>query len=142
MGCYNSCVVQGPVDKVWSALRNFHDMSWAPGVVEKLDRVGEATGTGIGARRIINGVFHETLLALSDVDRELKYSIDNGPGPVAKEQVTNYVGIVRVFPVTDGNATFVEWSSSWQDSKGGVKEFCDPIYKALLDALQKHFAGA
>lgn len=142
MGCYNSCVVQGPVDQVWSALRNFHDMSWAPAVVEKLDRAGKAAADQIGARRVLNGVFHETLLALNDVDRELKYSIDDGPGPVAKDQVASYVGIVRVFPVTDGNATFVEWSSSWQDSKGGVKEFCDPIYMALLGSLQKHFAAS
>jgi hypothetical protein len=140
VGCYNSCVVQGPVDKVWSALRNFHDMSWAAGVIEKLEPVGETGGTRIGARRILNGVFPETLLALDDVNRELKYSIDDGPGPVAKDQVAGYVGTVRVFPVTDGNGTFVEWSSSWQDSKGGVKEFCDPIYQALLGALQKHFS--
>ena len=140
MGCYNSCVVQGSVEDVWSALRNFHDLSWAPGVVEKLERVGEAAADQIGARRVLNGVFHETLLSLNDVERELKYSIDDGPGPVAKDQVANYVGVVRVFRVTDGNATFVEWSSSWQDSKGGVKEFCDPIYQALLGALQKHFS--
>ena len=44
--------------------------------------------------------------------------------------------------MTDGNATFVEWSSSWQDSKGGVTEFCDPIYKALLDSLKKHFTAS
>ncbi len=93
------------------------------------------------ARRILNGVFHETLLSLNDVDRELKYSIDDCHGPVAKDQVSSYVGIVRVFPVTDGNATFVGWSSSWQDSKGGVKEFCDPIYSALLGSLQTHFAA-
>ena len=43
--------------------------------------------------------------------------------------------------MTDGDATFVEWSSSWQDSQGGVKEFCDPIYKALLDSLKQHFAA-
>jgi hypothetical protein len=60
---------------------------------------------------------------------------------VAKERVTNHVGIVRVFPITDGNGTCVEWSSSWQDSKGEVKEFCDPICKSLLDSLQKHFAA-
>ena len=55
--------------------------------------------------------------------------------------MTNHVGIVRVFPITDGNGTCVEWSSSWQDSKGEVKEFCDPICKSLLDSLQKHFAA-
>ena len=33
MGCYNSCIVEGPVDRVWALLRNFHDLTWATGVV-------------------------------------------------------------------------------------------------------------
>ena len=139
MGCYNSYVVNAPADRVWSALRNFHDLSWASGVVQSVDRVGAVAGDQIGARRVLNGAFHETLLALNDSDRELKYRIDDGPDAVSKANVSGYIGQVRVMPVTDANGTFVEWSSSWQDSKGGVKEFCDPIYKALLDALKKHF---
>lgn len=141
MGCYNSCVVSAPVDKVWSSLRNFHDLSWAPDVVQKVDRVGVALSNQIGARRILNDVFHETLVALNDADRQLKYSIDDGPDAVSKDRVSGYVGTIRVQPITDGNATFVEWSSTWQDSKGGVKEFCDPVYQALLRALQRHFAA-
>ena len=35
MGCYNSCVVSAPVDRVWTALRDFHDMSWAPQVITR-----------------------------------------------------------------------------------------------------------
>ena len=70
----------------------------------------------------------------------MRYSIDDGPDAVSKDKVSGYIGQVRVFPVTDQDHTFVEWSSTWTDSSGGVKEFCDPIYKALLDALQKSFA--
>jgi len=142
MGCYNSCVVNAPVATVWSSLRDFHNLSWAPDVVQTVERVGDAAGTQVGARRVLNGAFHETLLALNDAERELSYSIDDGPDAVSKANVTGYIGKVRVLPVTDRNAAFVEWSSSWQDSKGGVKEFCDPIYKALLDALKKHFDAA
>jgi len=39
MGCYNSCLVNAPVDRVWSALRNFHDLSWAGGVVQSVERI-------------------------------------------------------------------------------------------------------
>ncbi len=140
MGCYNSCVVNAPVDRVWTALRDFHDMSWAPQVITSLEKVGDATGDQIGAKRLLNGVFHETLRGLDDTDRVVTYSIDDGPDAVSKDNVGGYVGVVRVFSVTDGDATFVEWSSSWQNSQGGVKEFCDPIYKALLDSLKQHFA--
>jgi hypothetical protein len=38
-----------------------------------------------------------------------------------------------------GGTTFVEWSSSWSESEGGVAEFCNPIYQGLLAALQKRF---
>lgn len=141
MGCYNSCVVSAPVDRVWTALRDFHDMSWAPQVITSLEKAGDATGDQIGAKRLLNGVFHETLRGLDDTDRVVTYSIDDGPDAVSKDNVSGYVGVVRVFSVTDGDATFVEWSSSWQDSQGGVKEFCDPIYKALLDSLKQHFAA-
>ena len=141
MGCYNSCVVNAPVEKVWAALRNFHDLSWAPQVITKLEQVGDAAGDQIGAKRVLNDAFHETLCGLNDADRVVTYSIDDGPDAVSKDSVSGYVGVVRALSVTDGDATFVEWSSSWQDSKGGVKEFCDPIYKALLDSLRRHFAG-
>ena len=51
-----------------------------------------------------------------------------------------YVGTVRVLSITDANRAFVEWSLTWTDSHGGVAEFCDPIYRALLDRLKVHFA--
>ena len=140
MGCYNTCVVPASVEHVWDALRDFHNLSWAKGVVEKVAIVGECAPDQIGAKRVLNDVFHETLLALDDEARSLKYSIDDGPGPVAKNKVKGYTGRIRVFPVTSENHTFVEWSSSWLDSEGGVKEFCDPIYNALLTALVTHFS--
>ena len=141
MGCYNTCVVNAPVEQVWAALRNFHDLSFAPKVITSLEPVGDAAGDQLGAKRVLNGAFYETLQSLNDVDRVVKYSIDDGPEAVSRDRVSGYIGVVRVFAVTDGNGTFVEWSSTWQDSQGGVKEFCDPIYKALLDSLKHHFAG-
>ena len=140
VGCYNTCVVNAPVDQVWTALRNFHDMSWAPQVITSLDTVGDAGADQPGAKRVLNGVFHETLKTVNDTDRTLTYSIDDGPDAVSKDKVTGYIGQVRIFPVTDTNGSFVEWSSSWENSQGGVAEFCNPIYKALLDSLKAHFA--
>ncbi len=140
MSCYNSAVIPAPVDKVWARLRDFHDMSWASGVIESCDAGNMLPGTQIGAKRVLNNAFHETLLALDDQNRIVRYSIDDGPEAVSSDNVSGYVGEVQVFPVTDGDQTFVLWTSSWEDSGGGVAEFCDPIYKALLDALKKHFS--
>lgn len=140
MSCYNSAITPAPVDQVWPKLRDFHDMSWASGVIETCEKGNDLPGTQIGAKRILNNAFYETLQALDDHERMVRYSIDDGPEAVSKDNVSGYIGEVRVYPVTDSNQTFVLWTSSWEDSGGGVAEFCDPIYKALLDALKKHFS--
>lgn len=138
MSCYNSTVINAPVEQVWEKLRNFHDMSWASAVIQNCDAVGSKGGSDIGAQRILNGVFHETLKTLDDDAMSLSYSIDDGPEAVSKNNVKGYIGKVQVFPVTDANASFVLWTSSWESSGGGVAEFCNPIYRALLSALKQN----
>ena len=139
--CYNSAVVNAPVDRVWAAVRDFHQLDWAEGVVESAEKVGEISGTGIGARRVLNDAFHETLLTLSDMNYLVEYSIDDGPGPVAKDAVRNYVGRLQLFPVTADDTTFAEWSSAYDSpDSAAVGELCNPIYRALLSKLQEHFA--
>jgi hypothetical protein len=138
MGCYNSTVVPAPVNEVWALVRNFHNLSWAEGVITTIEPVGNAAGDEIGAKRILNDAFHETLRALDDENRIIEYSIDDGPDAVSKENVQGYIGKVRVLPVTDDGATFVEWSSSWASGGQGTAEFCNPIYRALLGALKNH----
>jgi hypothetical protein len=140
MGCYNSTVVSAPAENVWQAFRNFHDLSWAVGVVNSVEAVGGISGGSVGAKRILNGAFHETLIAVDDESRTLEYRIDDGPDAVSKDNVQGYVSRVRVLPVTDDGSTFVEWTSSWASGGGGVTEFCDPIYRAFLDDLKQHFS--
>lgn len=139
MGCCNSAVVPAPVAEVWARLRDFHDLSAFPNVATSVEKVGGAHGTQVGAKRVLNGAFHETLLALDDEARVIRYSIDDGPEAVSKDNVRGYIGEVRVFPVTDADQTFVLWTSSWADSGGGVAEFCNPIYQALLGDLKATF---
>lgn len=139
--CYNSVVINAPCNVVWKTIRNFHDMNWAKGVVTKTDVVGELEGDQIGAKRILNDLFHETLLSLDDREQTFSYSIDDGPGPVANDAVKNYVGAVRVSPITENNTTFVEWQSTYDSPNDeAVGELCNPIYQAVLQALKKHFS--
>ena len=139
MSCHHSCTVSATADDVWATLRDFHELGWAKEVLETCERVGDAGPHEAGAQRLLNGTFRETLRELDDGNRTLRYSIDDAPGtPVAS--TTNYVGLVQVRPVTSDDTSFVEWSSSWSGGEGGVAEFCDPIYAALLGALQKHFS--
>lgn len=140
MGCCNSTVVNAPVEKVWARLRDFHDLSWCSNVVSKVDKVNATPGTQIGAKRVLNGAFHETLLALDDSEHVIRYRIDDGPAAVSKNNVQGYIGEVRLFPITDSNSTLVLWTSRWDVSGGGVAEFCNPVYHALLADLKKTFA--
>ena len=134
---YQSIVIDAPVEKVWGAVRNFHDMGWAPNVITRLDVAGEKKGSEVGAKRVLNGAFRETLLRVEEDDRAFSYSIDDGPSPVSKADVRNYVGRVSVRPITEGGGTFVESSSAWERNDKSAFEFCHGIYVALLADMKK-----
>lgn len=136
MGCYNQIEVSAPPKKVWNTIADFHDMSWASGVISSVEAVGDKKGNEVGAKRILNGVFHETLTEIDSDNLTFSYTIDDGPGPVAKEVVRHYVGGVKLSP--SGTGTLVEWRSSFESPcEQEVVDFCDPIYQALLSALKE-----
>ena len=135
-----SIVIDAPIADVWSRFSDFHNFSWAPNVMTQVDKVGSVDGGSPGAKRILNNAFHETLIEINNDEYSLKYSIDDGPSPVSKEEVDNYVGVVRLSPAEDGSGTLVEWSSSWDSEVDDAVEFCHGIYVALLGELAKSFA--
>ena len=134
--CYNKIEINASIDKVWETISNFHDMSWAPDVISSVSTVGDKKGTEVGAKRILNEVFHETLTAVDSSNFTFSYSIDDGPGPVASDAVKNYIGVVQLSPIDKG--CLVEWSSSFESAnEDDVSDFCNPIYMALLNALSE-----
>ncbi len=139
MGTYNSAIINASADQVWSVLRNFNDMSWADEIVESLESTNNKGGTEVGAQRLLNGAITETLLSFDDDSMAFSYSIDDGPEVLSKEQVAGYVGKARVAPITATGKAFVEWSSDWENARGDVKGFCDPLYAGLLGLLAKKF---
>ena len=131
--------IDASMSEVWSKLNNFHDLSWAPNVVTNVEKVGSIDGGEVGAKRILNNAFHETLVEIDNSKYMLQYSIDDGPSPVSKEEVSNYYGLVKLSPATDGNGTHVEWSSTWESNVEDAVEFCHGIYVALLNELAESF---
>lgn len=140
--CYNTAVIHAPIDKVWATVRNFHDMGWASEVLSTCEAAGGIPPDQPGAKRILSGAFHETLKSIDDTSRSFSYNIDEGPPPLTKDAIKNYLGEVRLLPITENNTTFIEWKSTYQtnDDKA-VGDFCNPIYQALLGALQKHLSS-
>ncbi len=141
MSCYHSAILNAPVETVWTTISNFHDMNWAPEVITSLEVKGDVAGDEVGAVRLLNGLFLETLREVDEPNYSFTYSIDDGPDVIAKEVVANYLGTVVLTPVTIGDQTLIEWSSVYDsDDENAVAEFCNPIYVALLTAMQQHFA--
>lgn len=141
--CRNSIVVEAPISEVWQAIRDFHDLEWASGVVTSMTNPGSLPGDRPGARRILNNVFDETLLSLDDANRTFSYRVDDGPGPLARGTVRDYIGRVQLLPVTENATTFVIWESTFESPNDrAISEMCNPIYQALLVSLRDHFARA
>ncbi|CAA6824555.1 MAG: Polyketide cyclase [uncultured Thiotrichaceae bacterium] len=136
---YQSIVVNAPIEAVWDTVKNFHDFSWAPAVIESCEVVGDATGLEVGAKRVLNGAFEETLVELDDEIHKVRYSIDNGPSPVSSSDVKNYFGTLRLRSSTIDNKTLVEWGSVWDSDSDEAVEFCHGIYVALLQSLAGYF---
>lgn len=134
---YQSIVINAPADQVWAVIGNFHDLSWAPGVVTQIEVVGSRNGGEVGAQRVLNDAFRETLREFDDDGRSFAYSLDDGPSPVSRADVSNYVARVSVRPVTVGGGTFVEWSSAWERNDEATADFCHGVYAALLADMKK-----
>lgn len=133
---YQTISVGRDLDAVWSRLNNFHDMSWAPSVITECTALGELGGTSEGAKRKLNGVFEETLLRVDSDKYLIEYAINDAPSPVSPQEISDYVGRIKLSSEGDGKSTLVEWSSSWKGEGVESAKFCHGIYKALLGELK------
>ena len=71
-------------------------------------------------------MFREVLVALSDAERFYSYTFVSSPVPVR-----NHCTTLKVLPITDGNRSYVEWSSRFE---------IDPEYEAqLTDLMNRNF---
>jgi len=131
--------INAPISVVWEKFSNFHNLSWAAKVISDVQVVGDVSGDTAGAKRILNGVFHETLVEINPAEFNLKYTIDDGPSPVSKHEVSNYYGKVKLSTIDDGKRTHVEWTSSWDSNADDAVEFCHGIYVAVLNELAAKF---
>ena len=138
---YNSIIVPAPIEAVWSRIRDFHDFSWAPSLVTSCEKVGDGDGYSVGARRRLNGVFLDTLIAYSAIDRRMMYSLDEGPSPVSSREIHDYVGNLHLLPVTADKTTFAEWSGTWEAETTDAVEYMNGVYRTLLGDLAAGFAG-
>ena len=101
---YTSSVLDAPADEVWSEIRDFNGLPrWHPAIKDSYieqqlpsDKVGCIRNFTLKA----GGRIREQLLALSDFDYSVTYSILESP-----MGVENYIATLKLTPITDGNRT-------------------------------------
>ena len=125
-----SSIVNAPAEKVWPIIRRFDAVAdWLPFVKSSPIEDG-GDPTRVGCIRVLTQtdgeVFREVLVALSDAERSYSYTFVSSPVPVRNHQTT-----LRVLPITDGDRSYVEWSSRFD---------IDPEYEAqLVDLMNQNF---
>jgi NADPH:quinone reductase-like Zn-dependent oxidoreductase len=136
-----SAVIDAPVDEVWRVLRDFNGhLAWHPAIATS--RIEDnLPGDTVGAVRCFTlkqgGMLREQLLVLDDRRHELTYCLLEGPLPLF-----DYVATIRLKPVTDGNATFWQWRSTFRPPRERQDEMVglvrDGIYRAGFRGLADH----
>lgn len=141
---YTSTVVNAPADEVWTYLRDFNDLpKWTGGVVIESEIEDGLAGDQVGCVRSFKlgdgEHLRERLLSHSDVYRMYSYNFEKKPF-----DVDNYHATLRVRPVTDGNTSFVEWSTTFDADRDKVEEwedfFSQEVFQGALDSVKEHFA--
>ncbi|MGR3435911.1 MAG: SRPBCC family protein [Shimia sp.] len=139
-----SAIIPGAPDDVWEKVRDFNGLpSWLPLVSESRILDGAAADQ-VGATRefyLQNGDrLTETLVALSDYDMALSYTMGDTPMPL-----TNYLATMRLTPVTETGHTFAEWSAEFdcapEDEEGLVESIGSGVFEAGWKALARRFEG-
>ncbi len=137
-----SAVVDAPAAEVWTLIRDFNGLpGWLPAATES--RIEQnARPDQIGCVRNFSlrdgGRIRERLLGLSDFDFSMTYEILESP-----MGVEDYVATLRLFPVTDGDRSYVEWTAEFGCPPAREAELVNLIGRNVflggLRALQTRF---
>ena len=125
---YRSTVLDAPADRVWRDLRDFNGLpNWHPSVA--LSRIEKSQAADkVGCVRYFQlkngGWVREQLMGLSDYDYTCTSAILD-----SSMDVDDYMASLRLFPVTEGNRCFVEWSAEFD---------CPPAKETELTAAVGH----
>ncbi|WP_172491920.1 SRPBCC family protein [Gluconobacter oxydans] len=108
-----SSVLPASVSSVWGLIRDFGALgNWLPGVKSCVIE-GDEPGDRVGAVRRLEmgdvGVIREQLVALSDMDHAVTFSIIESALPIG-----NYRSTISLLPITDGDRTFIQWRGQFK----------------------------
>jgi hypothetical protein len=142
---YASTVIDAPADEVWARIRDFNGLPvWHGGMVATSEieegKAGDQVG-GVRSFMLTNDAhLREKLVGHSDHERAYTYDFQKHPF-----DVDNYLATIKVTPVTDGNASFVEWWTTFDCDRDKIgyweNFFATEVFQGGFDALKAHFAA-
>ena len=130
---YASIILKAPVEAVWSVVRNFNGLpSWAPAIAKsKIE--GGLDADVVGCIRSFHthdgGHIRERLLALDDANYCFTYNFEKPAFPVR-----NYIATLRLYPVTNGDQTFAEWTATFDEAPGDEGKYERIVSKDVFAA--------
>src|SRR2546421_10719882 len=136
-----STVIDAPIDRVWSVLRDFNSHDRWHEVVDASRIEGGDRSDQVGCVRSFTlkdgNRIREQLLGLSDTEHRSTYCIVESSVPLSR-----YVATVTLKPVTDGDRTFWHWEASFSTPPGREQELRDMVahgvYEAGFENLRRH----
>lgn len=137
---YTSSVIDAPAGELWARIRDFNGLpDWHPGIAESRIELGQPADK-VGCIRNFTlkdgGRIREQLLALSDYDFSVTYSILESP-----MGVENYIATLKLTPITDGNRCFAEWTAEFDCAPGREAELArmigQGVFQGGFDALKQ-----
>jgi hypothetical protein len=130
---YVSSVIDAATPDVWARIRDFNALpAWVPAVAEsriELQQPGDKIGCIRNFTLRDGGRLREKLLALSDYDYSVTYSILESP-----MGVDNYIATLRLIPITDGGRTFAEWTAEFDCAAARERELVQNIGQNVFQA--------
>lgn len=139
-----TAVIEAPVEEVWGAIRPFDGLpAWHP-LCPDTQIEGGGSPVAVGAVRKIEQTdgneFRERLLALSDHEHSQTYMMIDPP-----RTLTSMVTTLRLYPITDGDATYLSWSSEIEagekEDEASFVKFVEDAYMTGIRSLQEMFGG-
>jgi hypothetical protein len=148
---FYSSVLDHPIGRVWELVRDFNNYPrYIDGVIESVIEDGRR-GDEVGAVRKFNYQGHwirQRLVRHSDEQHLLTYAgLDPfafpAEGDAATPQPVRYEGTIRLYPIVDGDRTFIEWPVEL-DTAPGEEEPWRRLFMAWIpewtDSLRRTLA--
>lgn len=139
---YQSTVLNAPADRVWRDLRDFNGLAnWHPLIVlsriEK-DHPADKVGCVRNFQLKDGSRIREKLLSLSDFEYTCTSAILDSP-----MDLSDHFATLRLFPVTEGNRCFIEWSAEFECPPEKAAELTDTVGDGMIQtglaALKKRY---